>query len=141
MRPLFYGLWAFTEATAGNSSILRASVRSSDELIKLWATGPAGGAGVYRVLAIHKNYNATLNATVRVTAPPGLSPQPGQLLRLLAPHIASPFEVSWGGQTFDGSATGLPLGPRVAEAVPASGSGFSFSLPPATAALLTFTAL
>ena len=140
MRPLFYGLWAFTEAVAGNSSILQAAVRTSNDLIKLWATGEGGGSNVFRVLAVHKDYNATANATVSVAVPPGLSAQHGRLLRLLAPSITSHFSVTWGGQTFDGSATGLPLGPRVEEAVPASGGGFSFALPPASAALLTFVA-
>jgi hypothetical protein len=134
-------MWVFTEAVAGNSSILQATVRTSNPLIKLWATA-AGGGSKLRVLAIHKDYNATANATVSVSLPPGLyASQPAQLLRLLAPNVTTTFGVSWGGQTFDGSAAGLPLGPRAVEAVPAvNGNAFAFALPPASAALLEFTA-
>ena len=142
VRPLFYGMWAFTQATAGNSSVLEAEVAASNSLIKLWATAEGGSSGVFRVLAIHKDYNATAAAAVRVAVPAGLAAaQPGRLLRLLAPNVTSPTGVSWGGQTFDGSADGLPLGPQVAETVPAvGGSTFFFTLPPASAALLTFVA-
>ena len=132
-------MWAFTEATAGNSSILAAAVNSTNALVKLWALG-AGAGGVFRVLAIHKDYNATANATISVAPPPGLAPQPAGLQRLLAPSVSSPYGVSWGGQTFDGSAAGLPVGPRVVEAVPVTNGGFTFALPPASAALLTFRA-
>jgi len=141
VRPLFYGMWAFTQATTGNSSILQALVNSSNDLIKLWATGEGGGTKVFRVLAIHKDYLATANATLSVIIPKGFTVEgSGKLLRLLAPNVTATFGVTWGGQTFDGSTTGFPLGTQVVESVPSvNGDSFSFSLSPASAALLTFS--
>ena len=141
VRPLFYGMWAFATATAKGSAILAAAVSSSNPLIKLW--GLAGPGGAFRVLAIHKDFQAATGATVSVRLPPGLAAGSGggRLARLLAPSVFSHYNVTFAGQTFDGSADGLPLGAPQWEHVPLQADGsLLFELPLASAAILTFTA-
>lgn len=137
VRPLFYGMWAFTAAVAHNSVATSSAVDTPNPFIKVHTFRDE--QGVYRVLVIHKDANATAPADVHITPPPGAStPTQGNLTRLLAPSITSNYNVSWGGQTFDGSEDGLPLGEVVTEVVGASGGVFTIRVPPASAALFAF---
>ena len=139
VRPLFYGMWAFAAATARGARVAQAAVASSNPLIKVWVLQAAPQQ--WTLVAIHKDANATAPASVRVAPPPGLAVAGagGTLARLAAPSVRARYGVSFAGQTFDGSADGLPVGQRVTEAVPVqAGGGMVFVLPPASAALLTF---
>ena len=137
VRPLFYGLWAATVATANASSVWEATVESSNDEITAYALRDADG--VYRVALIHVGLDAATAADV-VIAPPDAGASPGALMRLVAGSNASATRgVSWNGMTFDGSADGLPIGEPSPEVVARSADGaFRFSLPPRSAAVLVF---
>jgi len=140
VRPLFYGMWAATYATAKASAPWAAKVQSSNPLIKAHALRDA--AGVTRVVVTHKDLAASDPASVTVDpGAAGASAAGGALFRLVVAgnDATAKTGVSFAGQTFDGSADGLPLGEQRTEAVPLVGGIFSFSLPPRSAALLVFS--
>jgi hypothetical protein len=142
VRPLYYGMWAATVATAQASTPWAAQVASSNAQIKAHALRDAAGA-MARVVLVHKDLAAAAegaDAQVTVTLPVawGATAPTAQLLRLVAAgnDAGAKSGVSFAGQTFDGSADGLPLGQRVAESVPRVGGSYSFTLPPRSAAIL-----
>ena len=138
VRPLFYGMWAATVATANASSSWAAAVQSSNPAIKAHALRDAAGATL-RVVVIHKDLAAAAgdDARVSVALAAGGGPQTATLLRLeAAGNATARAGVTFAGQTFDGSADGRPLGTRVAESVPLAGGAYAFALPPRSAAVL-----
>ena len=136
VRPLFYGMWAATQATANSSSSWAAQVSSSNPQIKAHALRDAAGATT-RVVLVHKDLNATAAADVEVAVGGG-SAATASLLRLVVAgnDASAKAGVSFAGQTFDGSEDGTPRGQRVAESVPLVGGRYAFSLPPRSAAIL-----
>eukprot|EP00672_Neobodo_designis_P017893 CAMPEP_0174844064 /NCGR_PEP_ID=MMETSP1114-20130205/10887_1 /TAXON_ID=312471 /ORGANISM="Neobodo designis, Strain CCAP 1951/1" /LENGTH=507 /DNA_ID=CAMNT_0016078297 /DNA_START=27 /DNA_END=1550 /DNA_ORIENTATION=+ len=112
-RPLFYAMWAFTDAVSNGASVLHVDYDAlNSEQMKIWATThrmahgldtvtivaipkKLNGGGVDLVLNVSGVANAGANVTVRA---------------LKAPAINSTSGVSFGGLTFDGSTTGYPQG-------------------------------
>jgi hypothetical protein len=142
VRPLYYAALAMAEASANSSTLMAAAVQGSNALIKAHALRDA--RGVWRVVVVHKDPAAAAAATVSVTPAAGSDGGGGSgdasLARLRAAGgVTGRYAVTWRGQTFDGSQDGLPLGAPTAEAVPLRGGAYSFSLPPAEAAMLTFS--
>ena len=65
VRPIFYGLLAFSAAAGGASVITNVTtVASTNPFIKCWCVVDSGNRA--RVVLIHKDMNATANATVTV---------------------------------------------------------------------------
>ena len=140
VRPLYYAALAMAEASANSSALVAADVQSSNALIKAHALRDA--RGVWRVVVVHKDPAAEAAAAVTVTPAGGGGGGGGgaSLARLRAAGgVTGRYAVTWRGQTFDTSQDGLPLGEPTAEAVPLRGGSYSFSLPPAEAAMLTFS--
>jgi hypothetical protein len=147
VNPLYYGMWAFTAATAKHATVLGKTVKSTNELIKVWPT--RDNTGVWRVTAVHKDVNATQGAQVTVFLPPGMGAEEGaaaptaSLVRLVA-SSGSPWASTglvFGGLTFDGSTDGKPVGKPISEPVsPNSDGSYTFALPPTSVAILTIGA-
>jgi Glycosyl hydrolase family 79 C-terminal beta domain len=138
IKPLYYGMLLFAEATAHRSAPLRAGVTAGEggrrANVKAWAFYDAQ-QHVVRVAVINKALAARGTVRVRVPGATGA----GAVKRLLAPGPAAPAGITWGGQHFAfPTRDGRLIGPRRIERVARSGSGdFTFRLPAASAALLT----
>jgi hypothetical protein len=140
VRPLFLGLWAATVATANASQLWSATANISNPLVKAHALKDA--RGVWRVVLVHKDLDATAPAEVTVRPAAGSGAAGASLLQLLAPgnNASATRGLTFMGFTFDGSQDGNPIvvGPP-AEALPLVDGAFSFSLPPRSAAIIVYS--
>jgi hypothetical protein len=135
VNALFYGMWVLATATRKGAALLTTSVETSNPLIRIWAMTDAEGKT--RVVAIHKDGNATAPASVSITPASGAATGTASLSRMSAAGgLFAKTGIAFGGHTFDGSPDGRPQGSAVTEKVPAQGGAFVFSLPPATLAVL-----
>jgi hypothetical protein len=132
VSPEYYGLEMFAQAAPAGSSLLRTSGDLGD--VEAWATRAPGGQ--VRVLLINEYTDQSKTVRVRVAGVRGAA----ELERLRAPGIEASTGIKLGGQTFGKStSTGKLAGrPAVAQVKPAGGS-YALNVPPASAALLTFT--
>ena len=122
----FYGMLLFAEA-AGNEAHLVPVTLAGDvkPRVKLWAT--VDKSGTLRVVAINKSPDTAADIAFTGEA---------RVKRLQAPTLAATTGITLGGQTYDGSKDGNPLGEQKAESL-AANHGI-LHLAPASAALLTF---
>lgn len=99
--------------------------------MKAWATlDPTNGS--VRVAIINKDQAAS--GVVRLTVP-GYSS--GTLKRMLAPSFSATKGITFGGQTFDGSLDGKPVGTDTHETARAKNGSFEISVQPTSALVLT----
>jgi hypothetical protein len=146
VRPLYYGIFAMSFLAAnGTASVVSADVQTTNPLIKAWClrSTPGGGGGTaqeWSVVIIHKDYNATEEALVSISPPSPTIGGPATLWRLSAPNISAPFGISFAGLTWDGTVDGKPSGTPDPQQIDSAGGVWSFSVPPASAAILTFSA-
>jgi hypothetical protein len=146
VRPLFYGLLAFSSAVARAGAQLRVvdTISRTNDLVRAWcvegAAASGGGARELRFVVMHKDLAATSNATITLTAPGAQGA--GLLVRLLSgpKGMLAQWDdgITWQGQTWSASTNGEPAGAPVSESVQAGAGGdFVFSLPPASLAMIT----
>ena len=137
VRPLYYGAYAFTVAARGE--LYRATISSSNELVRAHVARTSDGT--WTAVVVHKDPKAAAPARVTLRLPRDASRGAGSLTRLLAPRN-DPFAktgLTFAGQTWDGTRDGTPSGARVVEKVVAAADGsFSFDVPPASVAVLSF---
>jgi len=128
--PAYYGLWFFTEATSNQGQILPVTLETTANL-KAWATLDSSTGDVY-VAIINKDQTAT--GTVRMIVP---GYPLGRVKRLLAPSFSATEGITFGGQTFDGSTDGNPVGTEQSEDVQSKQNGvFEIVVAPTSAVLL-----
>ena len=130
VNPLYYGMLMFAQAASNHSQLLPVNAQSSGN-VKVWAT--MDSRNVVRVLAINKDINASGNAKIQLSSPRSN----GSLVRLTAPSVSATTGVTLGGQTFDGTTDGKPVGAQVNTSVTPTNGIYAFSLPATSAALLT----
>jgi hypothetical protein len=130
VNPLYYGMLLFAQAVSNHAQLLPVSVQSSGN-VKLWAT--IDSQNVVRVLAINKDLSASGNAEIQLSSPRS----GGSLVRLMAPSASATTGVTLGGQTFDGTTDGKPVGTQISTSVTPTNGIYTFSLPATSAALLT----
>lgn len=135
VRPLFYGMWAFANATARNPYVYNATVETRNQYIKAWYIVDENGDGT--VIVIHKYPDVALPANVSIVPFTPLS-QAATLTRLQPSMygVNATHGISFAGYTFDGSQDGLPLGTYVSESVPSVGGAFNFTMQPASIAFV-----
>ncbi len=126
--PQYYALLFFAEATARQAELLPVSV-ASDNNVKAWATRDRQ-AGRVTLALINKDAASGL---VRLEMP-GYSR--GEIKRLTATTAESRDQVRFGGQTFDGSTDGVPLGVEQRERVEPADGVFEVALGAGSAMLL-----
>ena len=129
VAPLYYGLLFFQLATANNGRMLPVTLQSKAN-VKVWST--LGSDGLLRIAVLNKDPSFTGNVNISVS---GYSA--GQLLQLIAPSYQSTDGVTIGGQTFDGSVDGNPIGNAVTTSLVPVNGVYSVPVEPASAVLLT----
>lgn len=127
VEPEYYGLLMFSRAAPPGSHLVKAA--SSNPAVRAWATRATDGT--IRIMLVNDDTAAAQRLSVKVSG----AQSPATLDRLLAPSATATDGVTIGGQTFD--ATGKLAGPVVQTTVSSGSRGYSVSLPPASAALLT----
>lgn len=141
VRPIFYGLLAFSAAAGGASVITNVTtVASTNPFIKCWCVVDSGNRA--RVVLIHKDMNATTNATVTVVPAAPAASGDATLARGLpdaAKGVHSKWNdgISWGGQTWATTSNGAPAGAAATESVPLAGGAYQLQLPPGSFAVLS----
>ncbi|NLH50328.1 MAG: hypothetical protein GX444_17240 [Myxococcales bacterium] len=130
VMPLYYGMRLFSLATAANGRLLPA-VSSLSKRVRVWAT--LGDDGAVRVLLLNEELTGDSLVKVRVKGRPAAA----KLIRLRAPAIDAQTGLTLGGQTWDGSSDGLPLGDPEYETPPRKGDTYYISLPALQAVVVT----
>jgi hypothetical protein len=131
VRPLFYGLQLFEEATTSSGSLLPVNLTTVANL-KVWAL--KGEDGHIRIVVINKD--ETKSGAVTLTIP-GYST--GTVSMLLAPSLSSQTGVTLGGQTYDGSVDGTMQGGSSNSPISAVNNSFTMTMPVVSAALVTLS--
>jgi hypothetical protein len=131
VRPLFYGLQLFEEATTSSGALLSVNLTTQANL-KVWAL--KGEDGHVRIVVINKD--ATNAGPVKLTIPAYFT---GTVVRLLAPSLNSETNVTLGGQTYDGSPDGKMSGEATTESITAQDGSFTLTMPALSGALVTLS--
>ena len=145
VAPMYYGMMFFAEAVQNHAHFLSANYthHSGNQNVKIWTT--EDDEGNIRIAVINKNLNTSADISVRL--PGVIEAQQGhpmsdlrrfptaRLLRLTAPDASATTGVSLGGQTFD--ANGLSVGTQAITKISGHNGVISFTVPEASAALLT----
>ena len=131
VHPEYYGMLLFAQAFPPGAQLLPVNVTPNGP-VKVWATRSQD----FQTRVVLINKDPTQSATVKLQVP-GFSSQ-AHLERLEAPDVFSTDGVTLGGQSFgDSTTTGVLPGPPQTETVPPALGGYTVTLPPASAALLT----
>jgi hypothetical protein len=131
VHPLYYGLDMFAQAAPAGARILALAGTPSPAL-RVWAT--RGTDGTYRVLVTNTAPTRAQTVTFAIPA----QKQPGVLERLTAPSLSATRGVRIAGQSFGTQTTsGLPGGRASTMTVPIAHGRYAFTVPAASAALLT----
>lgn len=137
VHPLNYGALLFAHAAPAGSRLMQVALQAPSSL-HAWAT--AGPGSTRRVLLV--NDSLTDSASVVVTPARGDgAPRVAQLERLQAPSASATDDIRLGGRTFGAATATGQLGPPVPDPVSAHGGSYRVTLPAASAALLSVTAL
>jgi hypothetical protein len=133
VHPLYYGALMFSQADPVGAQLLRAT-SNAPATIRTWAT--QGADHRTRVLVINDSMRDSAQAQISA---PGVGGS-ATIERLGAPSAYATQNVSLGGVSFPtGTSTGL-LPAIKPQAVTARAGGYSVTLPPASAALVTLSA-
>jgi len=130
IQALYYGMLFFAQATAHQGGLLPVVLNTSANL-KAWATlDPTNGE--VNIAIINKDKSAS--GSVQLTVP---GYKRGLVKRLLAPSFTATSGITIGGQTFDGSQDGKPVGTEYGEFTVSENGIFEVSVGPTSAFLLT----
>jgi len=128
IRPQYYGLVMFQQATQNTAKFLPVSVTTTANL-KTYAWLDASGN--IRVLVLNKDEAAAGVYSITVSGYGA-----ARLTRLTAPSYTSTSGVLYNGQTLDTSTDGTFQGAAYGEIVTPAGGVYSFAMPITSAALL-----
>lgn len=134
VAPQYYGLLMFAQAAPAGSRLLSVSVRGqAGRQLKVWVT--VAPDGHVRVVLINKLMESSRGVAIRI---PGVRGSASMSL-LQAPRITASTGVTLGGQSLGPSTdTGTLRGSATTDPVQPSGGSYRVTLPPASAALVTF---
>ena len=131
-KATYYGLLLFAEAAAHHARFIPVTSEAVTH-VKMWATLDAHGTR--RVVIINKNLDRPAQLTIKAG-----DAKRATLKRLEAPSLAATDGIRFGGQTFDGSPDGRPLGEPKVESLTASDGSITFVQAAASAVLLMLDA-
>jgi hypothetical protein len=130
-EPLFYAMYMFARNASGGY-LLPASTESAAN-IRAYAVSPCSGCAI-KVFVINKDLKAAGKVRVHITG----RVNPASLLFLQALSLTSlASEVEYGGAQFD--TDGYLPAPKSTEIRPEAGGDYVFTLPTASAAMLTLS--
>jgi hypothetical protein len=133
IRPEYYGLLMFAQATPPGSHLLRTITRGG-QAVRAWAT--RGAEGTVRVVLINDDLRKRHVFLVTDAAPAG----PASAIRLTAPSAYATAGVQIGEQSFGATSTGRLGSPPEQEPIASSRGHYVIRLGPASAAMLTIPA-
>jgi hypothetical protein len=130
VHPLYYGMRFFSLATAQGGQRLPVEINLTRR-VRAWAT--LGQDGAVRVALVNEELEGDDTVRLRVSGRSAAA----TLVRLRAPALDARTGLTLGGQTWDGSVDGLPLGDLVTEPAPFEGDAYVISLPALQAVVVT----
>jgi Glycosyl hydrolase family 79 C-terminal beta domain len=134
VKPMYYGLLAFSRADPPGSRFLPTSLPRRVAGLRIWANRASDGST--RLVLINTSRHRGLVFAVR---PPGSSGGNASLERLTAPGLTATSGVSLGGQSYGASTTtGELAGPLRTQTLRPVGQRYVVSLPAASAALVSW---
>jgi hypothetical protein len=134
IRPEYYGLVLFQEATQNTAKLLTVSSLTTTANLSVWATVDA--SSVDRVVVINKDLTQSGNVSLTLTG----KTHAGTVKILTASSVTSKTGVTYAGQTLDTSTDGTFQGIQTVQTVIPGGSAgnvYTFSIPTGSVALLT----
>jgi Glycosyl hydrolase family 79 C-terminal beta domain len=129
VEPEYYGLLMFAQGAPAGSHLIATS--SADPAVRVWATRAADGS--IRVTLINDDLASTEHVAIAVKD----TRSPASVVRLLAPSPSATGGVTFGGQSFGRTTTGVLPSPPIGTPVFPTDGRYEVTLPPASAALLT----
>ena len=130
VQPLYYGMRFFSLATARHGRLLPVVVATPAH-VHAWAT--LGEDGAVRVALINLDLARGGVISLRLLGRSGVA----TLVRLCAPALDARDGLTLGGQTWDGSVDGRPLGTAVSEPVAYDTGAYRVPLPALEAVVVT----
>ena len=131
VAPLYYGMLFFHQATANSAQLLPVTVSSAAAAnVKVWATVDASGTVQVAILNKDETFAGNISVTV-----PGYGA--GTAIRMVAPNFNADSGIVFGGQTFDNSFDGNPIGSQATESFTPTNSVYTIPVQPVSAVLLT----
>jgi len=131
VRPLYYGLLLFQEATGNGAHLLPVTLSTSANF-KAWAT--IDSSNTPRLVIINKEKAASGTVSITMSGYTQV-----KVLRLDAPSYLSTTGVTLAGQTFDGSTDGTIQGTQSVETYSNANGIFKIAMPVTSAALVIFS--
>ena len=122
VQPEWLALLFFSLASSDSARIVSAPTVTSNPFIKAWATVTPDDE--VRVAILHKDLNATGNASVALDLSLSLSDFPtAYVVRVTAPSPYASYGLDFAGLSWDGTVDGRPRGQPHVEQLEASQSG------------------
>ena len=126
--PNYYAMLLFMETAQRGARFIPVEGHYAASM-KMWAV--VDSKGTRRLLILNKDIKEAANLSVAVGGKDQVT-----LKRLESPSLTAKTGIRLGGQTFDGSKDGKPLGDVVVEKLKASDGKVTMTLPPVSVALL-----
>jgi hypothetical protein len=132
VHPIYYGLLFFAQAAPPGSHLLHISAPHSGDL-RTWAT--LGKDGTVRVVLINDSLKGTSSVRLRVP----INAASATLIRLQARSAYATGGVTLGGHGFGAETTSGTFPTQAGAALKSSAGAYSVTVPPASAAMITFS--
>jgi len=141
VRALFYGEWFFAQTVRHKSVALANPIINTTNINIIPHSFLDLTDGTLRVAVVHLDMNTTQSATAIINITNfnmkyGMYSDNATVVRFLGPNVLSMYGLSLGGQTFDGTTNGIPIGKRNPEDIKGSKGVYTFTIAPLTAVLL-----
>ncbi|HEY0712867.1 MAG TPA: glycosyl hydrolase family 79 C-terminal domain-containing protein, partial [Polyangia bacterium] len=121
VQGLYYGMLLFSRTTAAGGKLLPVQVTSTAR-VRAWAT--IGTDKVVRIAILNESIATPADLSIKLSA----ARKEAEVVRLLSPALDAKTGITFGGQTFDGSLDGKPLGTTTRETIQPAGGAYTLRL-------------